>query len=111
MRKFAAVTALLLTVAGIIWLGLGWRQNSKRDAAFEHTAIGDTEAQIIGRFGAPDYREPVGRPYMRYTGAACVAPCQTRLWWEDALLPGIGAWSVELGADRRVVNTTRWVSP
>jgi hypothetical protein len=111
MRKITAVIVSILAVAAILWLGAGWRQNSIRDSAFEQTVIGDTEAQVLGRFGPPDYVEPIGDPYLRYTGAPCEAPCQSRLWWEDAILPGIGAWSVELGADHRVVHTARWVSP
>jgi hypothetical protein len=111
MRKIIAVIVSVAAAATILWLGAGWRQNSTRDSAFEQTAIGDAEAQVLMRFGPPDYVEPSRQPYLRYTGAPCEAPCQSRLWWEDAILPGIGAWSVELGADRRVVNTARWVSP
>ncbi len=111
MRKITAIIVSVLAVTAILWLGTGWRQNSTRDSAFEQTAIGDTETQVLGRFRTPDYVEPTGQPYLRYTGALCVAPCHSRLWWEDAILPGIGAWSVELGADRRVVHTARWVSP
>ena len=111
MRKITAVIVSVLAVAAILWLGASWRQNSIRDSVFEQTVIGDTEAQVLGRFGPPDYVEPIGDPYLRYTGAPCEAPCQSRLWWEDAILPGIGAWSVELGADHRVVHTARWVSP
>jgi hypothetical protein len=102
---------LALGAVAIIWFGMGWRKNSVRDSAFEQTAIGDSESQALGRFGPPDHVEPTGQPFLRYTGAACETPCQSRLWWEDAILPGIGAWSVELGADRRVVHTARWVSP
>jgi hypothetical protein len=111
MGKIAALIALGLATAAVLWLGIGWRQNSTRDTAFSQTVIGDTEDQVLGRFGPPDYVEPAGQPYLRYTGAACVSPCQSRLWWEDAILPGISAWSIELGADRRVVHTARWVSP
>ena len=111
MRKFVAFTALALLFAVAVWLGLGWRQNSVHDSAFEQTTIGDTEAQVIKRVGPPDYVEPVGKPYLRYTGAPCATPCESRLWWEDAILPGIGAWSIELGSNRRVVHTARWVSP
>ena len=111
MRKIMAVIVSIVAGAAILWLGAGWRQNSTRNSAFEQTTIGGTETQVLGRFGPPDYVEPTGQPYLRYTGAPCEAPCQSRLWWEDAFLPGIGAWSVELGADRRVVHTARWVSP
>lgn len=111
MRKITRSILVILVAAAALWLGGGALKNSARDSAFEQIAIGDTEGQILERLGPPDYREPTGQPYLRYTGEPCLAPCQSRLWWEDALLPGVGAWSVELDADRRVVHTTRWVSP
>lgn len=91
MRKITELVVSVLTVSAVLWLAAGWRQNSIRDSAFEQTAIGDTEAQVLARFGPPDHAEPIGQPYLRYTGASCEAPCQSRLWWEDAILPGIGA--------------------
>jgi hypothetical protein len=111
MRKSRAVIVSFLAVTVVFWLLAGVRQNSIRDSAFVQTAIGDTEVQVLGRFGPPDYVEPIGQPYLRYTGAPCEAPCQSRLWWEDAIFPGIGVWSVELGADHTVTHTARWVSP
>ncbi len=81
------------------------------DAAFSRVAVGDSEASVLTRLGDPSFREPTGRPYLRYTGSPCVTPCMTRLWWEWPLMPGIEAWSVELGKDRTVVRTYRWESP
>jgi len=111
MRKVTAFVVLLLATGVGGWLANGLWQNHKRNAAFTQTSLGDNESDVISRMGAPDHREPIGKLYSRYTGAACTPPCQTRLWWEDSLLPGIGAWSVELDTDRRVVKTTHWVSP
>ena len=111
MRKVTTVVVLLLATGVAGWLTHGLWQNYKRNAAFTQTRVGDKEQDVISRFGAPDHRESSDKPYSLYTGVACTPPCQTRLWWEDSLLPGISAWSVELGTDRRVVKTTRWSSP
>lgn len=81
------------------------------DAAFSRVAVGDSEASVVARLGNPGVREPTGQPYLRYTGSPCRSPCVTRLWWEWPIMPGMEAWSVEVGADRTVVRTYRWESP
>jgi hypothetical protein len=81
------------------------------NAAFSKTAVGDAEALVVDRFGAPSVREDAGKPYLRYATSPCTKPCAIRLWWEMPILPGIEGWSVELGEDRNVVRTTHWVSP
>jgi hypothetical protein len=81
------------------------------NAAFSQIAVGDSEASAVGRLGDPSFRERPGEPYLRYTGSPCSKPCATRLWWEWPVMPGIEGWSVELGEDRTVVKTYRWVSP
>ena len=111
MRKsFATPFRLLIFAATVALVSCVWKSH-KESVAFDKTAPGDTEAQVLVRFGQPDYREPAGRPYVRYTGVPCTSPCQTRLWWEDDFLPGVGAVSVELDANGRVLSKYRWVSP
>ena len=99
------IFTVALAVSSCVWI------RHKESSAFDATSPGDTEAQVLERFGKPDHREPVGQPYLRYTGAPCNAPCHTRLWWEDDLLPGVGAISVELDINGRVISKYRWVSP
>jgi len=99
---------VLLVVVGVtsgVW------KSYRESVAFETTVIGDTQTQVIARFGKPDYVEPAGQPYMRYTSTPCSSPCHARLWWEDDWLPGVGALSVELDAHGRVLSKYRWVSP
>ena len=81
------------------------------DSALAEVKVGDSEITVIAEMGNPSFREPVGAPYLRYTGDACTAPCNERLWWEWPISPGMEAWSVELGRDRKVVSTYHWVSP
>ena len=99
------ILALVVAAASCVW------QGHRESVAFGETAPGDTEAQVLSRFGKPDYREPAGHPYVRYTGVPCTSPCQTRLWWEDDFLPGVGAISVDLDGNGRVLSKYRWVSP
>lgn len=99
------ILAISLALASCLWKG------HKESVAFDQTNAGDTEAQVLARFGRADYREPVGQPYTRYTSVPCSSPCHTRLWWEDDLLPGVGAISVELDSNGRVLSKYRWVSP
>jgi hypothetical protein len=81
------------------------------NAAFSEVAVGDTESSVVGRFGEPPVWETAAQPYLRYAASPCTKPCAVRLWWEMPIIPGIEAWSVELGQDRDVVHTAHWVSP
>jgi hypothetical protein len=81
------------------------------NAAFSQVEVGDPEATVVARFGEPSVRETAGHPYLRYATSPCTPPCAIRLWWEMPIMPGIEAWSVELGQDRNVVHTAHWVSP
>ena len=81
------------------------------NAAFSEIAVGDPESSVVARFGEPSVRETAARPFLRYAASPCTKPCAVRLWWEMPIIPGIEAWSVELGQDRDVVHTAHWVSP
>ena len=81
------------------------------NAAFSETAVGELESSVVARFGEPSIRETAAQPFLRYAASPCTKPCAVRLWWETPIIPGIEAWSVEVGQDRIVVHTAHWVSP
>lgn len=82
------------------------------NVALVKTLPGDAEDQVMARFGEPSLRELPSKPFHRYADRACTAPCAERLWWENPILRGgFEAWSVEMSAERRVLNSAHWVSP
>jgi len=87
-----------------------WKGN-RESVGFEKIVLGTTEAQVLKLLGSPDYREQENIPYDRYTSVPCTPPCKTRLWWENDLLPGVGAHSVKLDINKLVISKYRWVSP
>jgi hypothetical protein len=111
MGKSLVTPTRMITSAVVAGLGFFIWRGHLESVAFDRTALGDSETLLLSRFGPPDYREPAGKPYIRYTSVPCTSPCQTRLWWENELLPGIGAVSVELDTSGRVISKYRWVSP
>lgn len=111
MAKTLRVLALSTLTVAVVAVGSCATQVHRYNAALGQVALGDTEAAVISRLGSPSFRELAGTPYLRYTGTPCTAPCTVRLWWEWPVLPGIEAWSVELGQDNNVVKTYHWVSP
>jgi hypothetical protein len=83
-----------------------------RNKAFDAIQIGDTEANVIARFGtAPSVRERQGALFARYASQSCLSPCVERLWFENRLTFDTEAWSVELDRGARVVQKTHWLSP
>jgi len=111
MAKTLRVLALSTLTVAVVAVGSCAMQVHRYNAALNQVAVGDAETIVIGRLGNPTFRELAGAPYLRYTGTPCAAPCAVRLWWEWPILPGIEAWSVELGQDNKVVKTYHWVSP
>lgn len=111
MAKVLRNLALSALAIAVVAIGSCALQAHRYNSAVSQIAVGDPEAAVIGRLGQPSFRELAGSPYLRYTGTPCTSPCATRLWWEWPLLPGIEAWSVELGQDHKVVKTYHWVSP
>ena len=111
MAKVLRNLALSTLAIAVVGVGSCALQAHRYNSALSQIAVGDPEAAVIGRLGQPSFRETARVPYLRYTGAPCTSPCATRLWWEWPLLPGIEAWSVELGQDHQVVKTYHWVSP
>lgn len=84
---------------------------ARYERAFDATAVGDSLAQVLSRFGDPGVTERRGAPFMRYAASACSGDCSLRLWWEHPILRGLEAWSVEVDAAGRVVHKAHWVSP
>jgi hypothetical protein len=73
--------------------------------------IGDSEELVVSRLDQPSVKELEDRPFLRYATKPCFGQCKARLWWEWPILPGVEAWSVELDAGGRVIDTAHWVSP
>jgi hypothetical protein len=84
---------------------------NRYSAAFSQVKIGDMEETVLARFGEPSVRETGAKPFLLYATSPCTGPCAIRLWWEMPIVPGIEAWSVELGPGRKVIHTAHWVSP
>jgi hypothetical protein len=86
--------------------------SSSRNKAFEAVQIGDTEANVVARFGAsPSVREKSGTLFARYASQPCTGSCVERLWFENRLTFDTEAWSVELDRNARVVHKAHWASP
>jgi hypothetical protein len=104
-----AVFAIVILVAYIRDCSL---ISSSRNKAFEAIKIGDTEANVVARFGAsPSVREKPGALFARYASQPCMESCIERLWFENWLAFDTEAWSVELDRSARVVHKAHWVSP
>jgi hypothetical protein len=111
MWKVIRILALVAVVAAGVTIGACAFRVHHYDKALDEVVVGDSEAEVIARLGTPSFREAADAPYLRYTSRACATPCNERLWWEWPIAPGIEAWSVELGHDRKVLRTYHWVSP
>ena len=80
--------------------------------SFDAISVGDAEDKVIELLGRPSVREMAGgQPFGRYGGKLCNAPCAERLWFENRLSLDTEAWSVDLDANRRVIDKSRWMSP
>ena len=100
----------LLAIAAILVASCSLQARG-RTHSLAKVSAGDTEQSVLERLGNPTRVELPGQPYLLYATQGCVAPCNTRLWWEWPLFRGIEAWSVELDPDGKVVQTAYWVSP
>lgn len=84
----------------------------RQTSAFDAISNGDREDKVVRLLGEPFVRERRSDPpFGRYSSYACVTPCSERLWYENRMGFVGEAWSVDLDADRRVIDTARWVSP
>lgn len=107
-KKILLVVAMLSPVAYVFTCT---HIADERQRAFGLVRVGDTRDTVLAQFGKPSVSETKDLPFRRYASIGCSAPCEERLWFENRMTFGIEAWSIELGADRRVVHKAHWVSP
>ena len=100
----------MFVICPVMYLSTCSYISEKRNTAFDSINVGDTEANVISKFGMPSVREKQGVLFRRYAITACQNPCVERLWFENGLTLYIEAWSVELGKDGRVIDKAHWVS-
>jgi hypothetical protein len=108
------LTAALLAIGGAVVAGMGACSVTShlRNSAFDAVQVGDTEADVIARFGTqPSVRERPGALFSRYASQPCGGECSERLWFENRFSLDTEAWSVELDKSSRVIRKSRWASP
>ena len=106
------VALLVIGAASVAGIGACSVKSHRRNSAFDAVQVGDTEANVIARFGTqPSFRERPGALFSRYASQPCGGECSERLWFENRLSLDTEAWSVELDKTRRVIKKSRWVSP
>lgn len=113
-RGKRVLTVMLLVIGTAIAASIGAcsLKSHSRNLAFDAIQTGDTEVNVIERFGTqPSVRESPGTLFARYASQPCVGQCVERLWFENRLSFDTEAWSVELDTNRRVLKKSRWVSP
>jgi hypothetical protein len=113
-KKQSLIAVALITVIAVIasYVGRCAFIAGSRNKAFDAVQIGDTDVEVIARFGtAPSVREKQGALFPRYASQSCMSTCVERLWFENRLAFDTEAWSVELDRGARVVQKTHWLSP
>jgi hypothetical protein len=111
-KRFLGAIIVVAIVILVAYMGGCSLISSSRNKAFEAINIGDTEANVVARFGAPpSVREKPGALFARYASRPCMGSCNERLWFENQLAFDTEAWSVELDRSARVVHKAHWVSP
>lgn len=85
--------------------------SENKSAAFDLIKVGDTREMVIDKLGKPSHIEQPGILFSRYAIHQCNNPCVERLWFENPLVIGIEAWSVEIDKNDKVINNSHWVSP
>ena len=96
----------------VLYLSTCSNISDRTTTAFDTIEVGDSEDDVVRVLGKPSVRERAEVPvFFRYASAGCVAPCNERLWYENRLGMVGEAWSIELGADRRVIHKSHWMSP
>lgn len=86
--------------------------SNRTTVGFNAIDVGASEDVVVHLMGKPSIRERAEGPgFYRYASAGCVAPCNERLWYENRLGMVGEAWSIEMDANRRVVEKSYWISP
>ncbi len=75
MWKVIRILALVTVVAAGVTIGACAFRVHHYDKALDEVVVGDSEAEVIARFGTPSFREASDAPYLRYTSSACATPC------------------------------------
>jgi hypothetical protein len=110
-RRFKKLFLLMALLSPAVYLSTCTYISDEHTRAFDSVRIGDTKESVLKQFGKPSVSEKEDVPFVRYSSIACSAPCVERLWFENRMTFDIEAWSIELGADHRVVHKAHWVSP
>jgi hypothetical protein len=112
MQRVARNIVFVLAGMSLLYLGSCSYTAWSRQRAFDATQLGDSEVDIVRRFGtAPSERMDVGQPFSRYEDSGCKAPCAVRLWYENRLFLDIEAWSLDLDNEGRVVRKYTYSAP
>ncbi len=102
----------LLVTSPLVYLASCSYLSHSRRAAFETIAEGDTRETVIRKLGSTYRVERYGgEPFLRYASKTCTVPCVERWWIENRMAFDTEAWSIEFGADGRVLRKVEWSSP
>ncbi len=101
----------LLFISPVLYITTCTFVSERAAAAFAAIKVGDTRDTVISQFGMPSHIERPGNLFTRYATHQCQNPCIERLWFENRLIIGIEAWSVELDKSDRVIEKSYWMSP
>lgn len=106
--KLIGILAIIVVVASLLSCAY---LSHKGNAAFDSVKVGDSQAQVIDRFGLPYVAKPAGVPYPRYGAQGCKSPCTERLWFRNSMSLDIEAWSVDFDKQDQVIDKYHWSSP
>lgn len=102
---------VIVMLSPIFYLSMCTYISTEHSHAFDSIQVGDNRAKVLSRFGSPSVSEKKDDSFVRYSSIGCTAPCEERLWFENKMILGVEAWSIDLGVDGRVVHKAHWSSP
>lgn len=105
------VLIYLLLASPVLYIATCSYISENNSNKFELIKVGDTKDTVIDRLGKPSYIEQPSILFSRYATHQCHNPCTERLWFENWLILGIEAWSVEIDKNNQVIKKAHWVSP
>lgn len=101
----------LFLLSPVVFISTCTYVSKERGRAFDSIHVNDTRDSVLKQLGTPSIYEKEEVPFVRYSSIPCSSPCEERLWFENSLTFGIEAWSIDIGADNRVVHKAHWMSP
>lgn len=110
-RRFKTTLKILILLSPAVYMSSCTYISIVNGRAFDLVQTGDKKATVLAQFGSPSVQEGHGKAFARYSSVACTVPCVERLWFENKLILGVEAWSIDIGGDGRVVHTAHWVFP